>query len=871
MARTPKSAAPRGRAGPAQAHVPRVHMVGNAHIDPMWIWDWREGMHEVLQTFAAALRHLDETPGLVFCASSAAYYDWVAQVDPVLFERIREAVRVGRWAVVGGQWIEPDCNLPGGESVCRQLLHGQRTLYELFGTTATVGWNVDSFGHAGTLPQLLARSGVHAYVMMRPSDGEGPVRQRVFAWRGVDGTTVTAYRVPFGYSTPSWREDELLRDRARALLEEGSGSDRPLMCLFGIGDHGGGPTRLALETIDELAASTGGEVAFSSPAAYFATLEQVTLPVVEGELQWHAVGCYSSGAELKHAAAAAEVALLTAERTAVLCEALTGHAVTTSDELTGAWRDLLFSQFHDALGGTCTEEATADVLRLLAATHAAADRVTTRAAHALAQQVDTWVAGAEGPEGLEPSAVSGRPVPVIVCNPLSWPVTTTVSVPHPFAAANDERGHAVPVQQITSGEVTYSSTRALLRVELPPLGYRRYWLHLDARGAAEMADAAQPGDAAETRQPASVDDTRLDHIVLDNGLLRVEIDRTSGCMVRLLDRRDGTECLERTGASVVTIDDASDTWSHGVSRYGGPERRPDLEGLAVTEHGPVRSTVTASHRCGSSRIVTSTSVVEGCAFVELRLDVEWHEHHRLLKLVVPVALDDPLTAAGAPYGFAERPAIGHEEPMVHWVGIADRSGCRGLSCTTDSTYGYDADGARLRLTLLRSPRIADHGRGWATGDRGPAFAYPFSDQGRQRCSVRLHPHAGTWADAEVARLADEHVQLVRPPLVLDTWHHGALGPDASMGRVVSGSVSIPVVKRAERARGTIVRIWEVCGRPTSARVVLPPDGRAWEGALGPHELRTLFVPDGGGSVRDVDIPELDLELDLGPAHRPVPA
>ena len=190
--------------------------------------------------------------------------------------------------------------------------------------------------------------------------------------------------------------------------------------------------------------------------------------------------------------------------------------------------------------------------------------------------------------------------------------------------------------------------------------------------------------------------------------------------------------------------------------------------------------------------------------------------------------------------------------MVHWVDLSD--GRRGLACTSDAAGGYDALGARLRLTALRSPRVSDHGRGWANDD--PA-AYPITDQGRHQMRFRLTPHLGTWADAQVARMADEH--RVELPVVLDTWHHGRLGSEASALEVKGDGVVVPVVKRAETGAGTVLRVWEVGGRRSQARVTLPLQDRSWEGDLGPHRSRTLFVSDDPEvPVRYLDIPELEL-------------
>ena len=186
-------------------------MVANAHIDPVWIWDWHEGMHEVLATFRAALDRLEEDRDLVFSASSSAFYEWVEQVDPAMFTRIRQAVESGSWALVGGQWVEPDCNIPSGESVCRQFLYGQRYLVSRFGFGASIGWNVDAFGHAASLPQILVKAGLRAYVMMRPDEKEKSIPSPLFEWVGSDGTAITTYRVPFSYATDAFGEEDMLQ------------------------------------------------------------------------------------------------------------------------------------------------------------------------------------------------------------------------------------------------------------------------------------------------------------------------------------------------------------------------------------------------------------------------------------------------------------------------------------------------------------------------------------------------------------------------------------------------------------------------------------------------------------------------------------
>jgi alpha-mannosidase len=661
-----------------------------------------------------------------------------------------------------------------------------------------------------------------------------------------------AYRIPFDYSSRGSSEDELIRQRSQELLKRSDELGYPLMAFFGVGDHGGGPTRLAMRTIHELSTSSDGSIIFSSPADYFETLSRwvtdrgAELPRVAGELQWHAVGCYSARVSLKQANARTEDTLVTAETMAELCRVITGRNLHVQEELAEAWKGALFAQFHDALGGTCTDSATRAVEHALISAESRADRVATLAAHSIVESIDTWVAGAEVAEGIE-SAITGIPVPMVVFNPLSWPVTGIVSIPHPVAVATTPSGDREPVQQIPSGEVTYSPTRSLMQLCVPPFGYRRFWLHLTDPDPESPTGRMPPATAAG--HPGAL-------ATLSNGLLGVAIDPTSGALVSLLIETTGEESVREFigggGVIPVAIDDPSDTWSHGTDRYEGQEHRGDLLSIAIAENGPVRATVKSTWSLGRSTIVQEVSLYQGRPFVELRIDVDWHEPCRMLKVVVPTTLIDPDSAAGAPYGFVERPCSGHEEPMVHWVDLSD--GERGLASTSDSAGGYDALGAQIRLTALRSPRVADHGWGWGEGDPS---GYPVTDQGRHQLRYRLTPHAGTWADALVPRLADE--QRVTLPVVLDTWHRGGLGPEVSAIEVVGDSVVVSVVKRAEVDSGTVLRVREVAGRRSGARVTLPGLSRSWEGDLGPHQVRTLFIPDDPAErVRDIDIPELDL-------------
>ena len=199
----------------------RLHMIGNAHIDPVWLWQWPEGYQEVRATFQSAVDRLDEYPEYVFTCDSSLFFAWVEESDEVLFQRIRAHVQSGRFQVIGGWWIEPDCNIPGGESFVRQALYGQRYLKEKFGITATTGANIDSFGHNATIPQILAKSGCDSYVFLRPSPTEKELPAPLFRWESPDGSSVLAYRIPHEYLAPKDDIGEHVETAVATLPEDG--------------------------------------------------------------------------------------------------------------------------------------------------------------------------------------------------------------------------------------------------------------------------------------------------------------------------------------------------------------------------------------------------------------------------------------------------------------------------------------------------------------------------------------------------------------------------------------------------------------------------------------------------------------------------
>ena len=819
-----------------------VHMIGNAHIDPVWLWPLAEGRAEVLSTYRTALMLLDAFEGYVFTSGGSVTYRWAAEDDPALFRRIQEAVASGRWALVNGWWLQPDCNIPAGESFARHALYGQRYLEEQFGRRARVGYNVDSFGHAGTLPQLLKGGGLDYYVFFRPGPHEKDLPLEPFWWESPDGTRVLTCRPPLHYGTPA---SEDMRERVAQAAARGPQTLPDILCFYGVGNHGGGPTRVNVETLTEMAREAEGAAAprpvFSTPDRFFSAVEALgrPWPVVADDLQHHARGCYTALSRVKRENRQAEHALLTAERLAAVAHLVAGMPGRQA-ELQEAWEGVLFSQFHDILAGTSIMSAYEDVWELYDAARRTAERVQEEALTALEARLapEPRPAAEERPASSAGTAIREGAQPIVVWNPLPWERTEPVRVRVPMGGFRDDRlgirypagvavrdaaGAAVPAQ-IVDVELDYATYMAHVEIlaTVPALG----WRILNVEIPVGDPPAADP-------QPPAVD-------TLENDLLRLRFDPTTGDLVSLVDRATGREMLaEPTGALV--IDDPSDTWSHDVEAFRDVIGRfRATEPPTVVADGPAGRTVRVQSAWGDSTLVQDYTVRPGRPGVDVTMTVDWHERLRMLKLALPLALENPRVTASAPYGCIGRGANGEEEPCQAWVDLSDDAG--GLTLVNDSKYGYDALGGELRLSVLRSPIYAFHQPRQVV----PGVTYHYTDQGTQTMRYRLLPHAGGWAATHPARADLE----LHTPLIghLADDLEGA-EPEGSMLRVEPEHVALVVAKVAEDGQGLLVRGYEAEGRP--GRVVVSSEvlGRRWEGAVRAHEVWTWRLgPEGDARV-----------------------
>jgi len=790
----------------------KLYLIGNAHIDPVWLWGWPEGHHEVRATFRSALDRLNEYDDFVFVASSAAFYAWIERGDPAMFAEIKQRVAEGRWEIVGGWWIQPDCNLPGGEAFVRQGLYGQHYFKEKFGVTARTGYCVDAFGHHAVLPQILRKSGLENYVFARPSPAELETPGRLFWWEAADGARVLAHRLVFGYNA-SVNLDAHVRRSAADITPPAPA----LMCFYGVGNHGGGPTRANIESLRAMQADPAlPELAFSTPNAYFDDMRALNLPlaVFEGELQHNASGCYSAHSGVKQWNRQAEQRLLTAEKWATIATRVLEQPYPAAD-LAHAWKQVLFNQFHDILAGTSLESAYGDARDSYGEALAIGNRVLTEAVEAL-----SWNIQLEADEAARP---------FVVFNHHAWASRCAVEVefgapPIGDDVLLDDAGEEIPYQIVLAESASNLRFRLAFVADLPPLGYATYTLRPRPAGQAAPLVAAPVATGGDT--------------VLENEHLRVEFDPATGYILSLRDKRVEREVFSGPAARAAVLADPSNTWSHGVYRFDQEVGAFKATRTRLIENGPVRATLRVESAYGNSRLVQDFTLYRELDRLDVAVSVDWHERYQVLKLNFPANLDAPVATYEIPYGTITRPGTGQEEVGQTWVDLTSGAGeaAYGLSLLNDAKYSFAVSGSDLSLTVLRSPIYA----ALLSVPAGTEDDYRFMDQGLQAFHYSLWPHAGPWESGGTVMAAAE---LNAPALAAPaTFHAGTLPRRAAFIEVESPDVTLTVVKQAEAGDDLILRAVNTSQRASYATIHLNAWRRAIQSEFGPAEIKTFRVP-----------------------------
>lgn len=785
-----------------------LHMIGNAHLDPVWLWQWQEGFQETKATFRSALDRMNEYDDFVFTNSSAANYEWIENNEPAMFEEIKQRIKEGRWEIVGGWWIQPDCNIPGGESFVRQGLYGQHYFQEKFGVTAKVGYNVDSFGHHGMLPQILKKSGMDYYVFMRPSPQEKGLPGRTFWWESDDGSRVLTYRIPFEYCT--WGKDvekHVLRN-----IGELKAPFNDLMCFYGVGNHGGGPTKENINSIKRMNKDPEfPNMVFSTPNRYFAEMieKDLPFPVVHDDLQHHASGCYAAHSGVKKWNREAENLLQAAEKFSAIANWTTGQMYPKNYGL--AWKNVLFNQFHDILAGTSLESAYDDARNM----HGEAMSIASKGLNYAIQSL-SWRIDIEEEEGMKP---------IVVYNPHSWESKVNVELEVGGLKDSyilvDNEGKEIAVQTVQSWATAGGRYRMSFVAELPAMGYRVYKIKKQASRKQFQAIEAS------------------DH-KLENATYRVEIDPETGFVTSLFDKNKNIELLDGPAARPVVINDRSDTWSHNVLRYDNEVGQFTAKSIKRVEHGSVKSVIRVVSEFGKSTLVQDFTMYRELNQIDVHVTVNWQEQFKVLKLKFPVNIIHRKGTYEIPYGHIVRECNGEEEPGQSWFDISGTNPqageMYGLSILNNGKYSFDIHNKEMSITVLRSPIYAHHD----PLEPKENEHYTFIDQGVQTFTYSLLPHEGNWETAGTVKRAAELNQ--QPTTIIETYHKGSLPQMDSFISVDVDNVIVSVVKKAEDNDDLIIRVYETTNNETVANIQLTNWNRSIKTTFKPSEIKTFRVP-----------------------------
>jgi alpha-mannosidase len=808
-----------------------IRAVGNSHIDMAWLWPWTETVEVVRNTFQSVLDLMREYPDFKFTMSSARTYEWMQEKYPDLFKQIEQRVKEGRWEIIGGMWVEPDLNMPDGESLVRQILVGKRYFQKNFGVDVKIGWNPDSFGYNYQLPQIYKKSGMDYFVTQKLlwAHEFTTFPYKLFWWQAPDGSRLLTY---FPHDYAGGIDAQPLATDLSIWMPSIYGpkltNSPEMMHLYGVGDHGGGPTRVMLDHADQLRApdSVFPKLQFSFASDFFRDLEKklpaMQVPTWDGELyfQYHR-GVFTTQAETKRRIRQAEETVLNAEKFASLATLYGRHYPQDGMELT--WKNLLFDHFHDIMPGSGIAVNYLDAKRNLEDVDRAANEVTTNSLREIAAHVNTYREG----------------VPVILFNSLSWPRTevTEIEAQLPEAAKQvavvDANGKPAETQLLSLDSETHRA-RFLLLSRTPSLGYATYFVR-----------SATSAPTAHSPLKASADS-------LENEFVRVKIDPQTGCMTSLFDKQSGIESLAPSetdtggpknsicGNLLQTFVDKPKQWDAWNIDADFEKQHWDLDKadeVKLVESGPLRAVIEIKNHFQNSTFVRDIILTAGSPRIDVKMQAEWHEKHILLKVAFPVSAHSDKATYEIPFGSVERPTTRNtpaeqaqfEVPAQRWADISDAK--QGLSLLNDCKYGYDAKGNVLRLSLLRSPEWPD----------------PHADEGRHEFTYSVYPHAGGWKDALTIRRGYElNYKLIS---LSAERHDGKLAPEHSFVQVQQDNIIVSALKKAEDDHSLILRFYEWAGKEGPITLQVPPGAEsASETDLMERPLSSLQVSNGAIQV-----------------------
>lgn len=818
----------------------KYFLISNAHIDPVWQWEWEEGAAAAISTFRCAASFCREFNNYIFCHNESLIYQWIETYEPSLFEEIKELVKLGKWHIMGGWHVQPDCNIPSGEAFARQIAAGRAYFKEKFDKEPTTAINFDPFGHTRGLVQILAKSGYDSYLFCRPDPNCCPLPSDTFTWVGYDGSTVIAQRCPEGYGSSLGHATDKIRS-----LESRETLPHMNICLWGVGDHGGGPSRQDISAInayiDECKAQ-GIEVIHTTPEAYFEAVRdsQATLPRHEGAVNSWAPGCYTSQVRIKQMYRQAENMLFSTEKMLSQVCAM-GRMSYPQDEIGQVLYDLLTVQFHDILPGSSIRPAEEMALRMLSHGIEILSRLRFQAFLVLTEN--------------QPVAKEGE-IPILAYNPHPYAITQDLVCEFMLADQNWSGTFVMP-KVYANGTPLPSQCekedsnipldwrkRVVFRSELAPMSIHRFDVKLETIPQKPTPD------------PVALGGSDPQVFRFETPYMTVEIDRHTGLINRWV--ADGIDYLGKGSLGIHVMQDREDAWGMtflewkekiGEFRLLSPEIGSRIScldnvipSLRVIEDGDVRTVVEVLLGWGMSHAILTYKLSKTSPTIDIDLCIANQEKKQMFKLALPIAMPSPSSAVEVAYG---------EEPMVipyreyagqKYATVVSPNGGR-LTVFNRGIYGYSYADNTLYLTLLHSPAYTSH----PLGDRPvlPTDRYmPHMEQGERYFSLRLV--AGKATDDGIARDA---LSFNETPMVLSFFPKGTNQTtqtpwaDTPFMTLSPSPVVMTALKQVSGYQHMAVRLFNPTANATSCTLTCAVLGLSQKINFTPFEVKTYQIQD----------------------------
>ncbi|MBP5321847.1 MAG: alpha-mannosidase [Kiritimatiellae bacterium] len=739
---------------------PDVYGIGHAHIDVGWLWPLRETVRKCGRTFASQIALLARYPEYRFGASQAQLYAFTQTAYPALYEKIKRAVAEGRWEVQGGMWVEADCNLPDGESLVRQCLVGKNFFRDEFGVEVKNLWLPDVFGYSGNLPQILRRAGMDYFLTQKLSwNRYNKFPHNTFWWRGIDGSRVLAHFPPEdAYDSelkPSLLKRHETNNAEAGLVQEG-------LCLYGIGDGGGGPSEPYVERglrCRHLNGCPTFHFGFAQPVLEKLAGYGDELDTWDGELYFEMHrGTLTSQAQMKRVNRRGEETFRATE----MLLAAAGIDRYPAETMLELWKRFLTNQFHDIIPGSCIHRVYAEQIPEDEAVIARLKGLQIEAAQALFTT--------------DESALT-------FFNPSSTPFAGRVRLPAGWEGAADGTGAPLPAQR--DGETVD------VGIEVPSQGTLTVW--------------RRDVPAEEESIPIGLDES----CVLENGRVRYVLDPEGLCVRSCFDKELGREMIPEgePGNQLALYPDLPPRWDAWDIEEYALERAVAFPAVTSARRigGAVWQGIEAAFTIGESQGRQTIRLEAGSKRLDVETEIDWQENHRLLRVAFPVTVEAQEARYEIQYGHVARPTHDNtkwQHAQFECVGhrFADLSEPGfGAALLNDSKYGYRVKGHELSLSLLRAPTEPD----------------PVADRGVHRFTYAFLPHWGDLFHSDVW----EHAAVLNQGVVpLEGFVAGA---NPLLPIRVEG-VELAVAKRAEKERCLVVRLVERRGVRCAARITLGP-------------------------------------------------